>query len=768
MLEPRRLAARMAARRVAEEMGERPGETVGWQVRFEEVAGPRTRLRYVTEGLLTRRLVADPALPGVSAVVLDEFHERHLQGDLALALLRRLQETSRPDLRLVVMSATLDAAPVARLPGRAVGPVGGAPLRGRGRAPLARRRRPRRSAGGPGGLGGPPGGRPSRPGDVLVFLPGMAEIRRAAQACAPLASRLGLDLLPLHGDLSPGGAGPGGAPGPAPQGGPLHQRGRELGHHRRRHRGDRRGAGPGGLPLPLVRAPPAGGPPGLAGLGHPARRARRADRAGPLPAPLHPPRLRHPPRVRRPGDPARGPLRDAPRRGLAWTGRSFAGSTPRRSPPPRPPATCSADLGALDAGGAVTPMGRRLLRFPLHPRLARLVVEADDRGAGPAGALLAALLAERDVRERSPDRGRGAPPTGPSDLLELAHLVEQAARARFDPDRLRSLGLSPGAAQAVERSRRQIAQLLGRGAGRAGRPCRGLRRRRCSSPHAGRLPGPRGAAARPGQPRGGARRRGIGPARRGERGARGPAPRGDRRRRAARPARPGSRRPASGRGGPGARPRRLGGHAGDDPGALPRRPALGGGALLERRGRSGSTRSSGCATATSSSRRPASPHPDPERAAALLAEEALARGSARLRATEGELDALLARVAFAARAAPESGLAPLSEEDVAAALREACTGRRSFAELREAGLADASSAACRPGARALLERLAPERITLGRGPGRPGELRGGRRAALGGEPPPGLLRRRRGARPSARDACRSCSTCSPPTCARCR
>ncbi|HEY6099823.1 MAG TPA: DEAD/DEAH box helicase, partial [Anaeromyxobacter sp.] len=114
VLEPRRLAARLAARRVAEEMGERPGETVGWQVRFEEVAGPRTRLRYVTEGLLTRRLLGEPTLPGVGAVVLDELHERHLQGDLALALLRRLQRTSRPDLKLVAMSATLDAGPVAR------------------------------------------------------------------------------------------------------------------------------------------------------------------------------------------------------------------------------------------------------------------------------------------------------------------------------------------------------------------------------------------------------------------------------------------------------------------------------------------------------------------------------------------------------------------------------------------------------------------------------------------------------------------------------
>ncbi|HEV2704924.1 MAG TPA: DEAD/DEAH box helicase, partial [Pyrinomonadaceae bacterium] len=114
VLEPRRLAARMAARRVAEERGEALGETVGYQVRFDEVAGARTRLRFVTEGVLTRRLLTDPQLERVGAVVLDEFHERHLQADLALALLRRLKRLSRPDLRLVAMSATLDAAPVAR------------------------------------------------------------------------------------------------------------------------------------------------------------------------------------------------------------------------------------------------------------------------------------------------------------------------------------------------------------------------------------------------------------------------------------------------------------------------------------------------------------------------------------------------------------------------------------------------------------------------------------------------------------------------------
>src|SRR5271154_686786 len=107
VLEPRRLAARMAARRVASELWEKLGETVGYQVRFEDVSGPRTRLRFLTEGVLTRRLLSDPRLNGVGVVVLDEFHERHLDGDLALALVSRLE------VRIVIMSATLDAQPVA-------------------------------------------------------------------------------------------------------------------------------------------------------------------------------------------------------------------------------------------------------------------------------------------------------------------------------------------------------------------------------------------------------------------------------------------------------------------------------------------------------------------------------------------------------------------------------------------------------------------------------------------------------------------------------
>jgi ATP-dependent helicase HrpB len=203
VLEPRRIAARMAARRVAWEMGEEAGETVGYQVRFEEVSGPRTRLRFVTEGVLTRRLISDPSLKGVDAVVLDEFHERHLEGDLALALLKRLQRT-RPDLKIVVMSATLDAAPVAQYLEEA--PT----LRSEGRLfelsieHLPHSPKPldaqvsdavellvnRASRG-------------ANAENILVFLPGAAEIRRAMRACEKVAHRAGLLVLPLHGDLSP-------------------------------------------------------------------------------------------------------------------------------------------------------------------------------------------------------------------------------------------------------------------------------------------------------------------------------------------------------------------------------------------------------------------------------------------------------------------------------------------------------------------------------------------------------------------------------------
>lgn len=198
VLEPRRIAARMAARRVAAELNEAVGETVGYQVRFEERISPRTRLRFVTEGILTRRLLTDPTLKGVDAVVLDEFHERHLESDLALALLKRLQQ-SRPQFHIVVMSATLDAGPIAAY-------LGGCPvLRSEGRQfslsinyspyspdPLqvqVRRAVERLDT-------------EHRSGNTLVFLPGIAEIRRATRECETVANQMGMLVLPLHGDLS--------------------------------------------------------------------------------------------------------------------------------------------------------------------------------------------------------------------------------------------------------------------------------------------------------------------------------------------------------------------------------------------------------------------------------------------------------------------------------------------------------------------------------------------------------------------------------------
>jgi ATP-dependent helicase HrpB len=199
VLEPRRIAARLAARRVAWEAGETAGETIGYQVRFEEAVGPRTRLRFVTEGVLTRRLLTDPELRGVDAVVLDEFHERHLESDLALTLLKRLQR-SRTDLRIVVMSATLDAAPVAQY-------LGGCPvLRSEGRHfDLSIRHLPYSAKSLEAQLtealelliAEEPAG------DVLAFLPGAAEIRRAMRETQGVARRADLLVLPLHGDLTP-------------------------------------------------------------------------------------------------------------------------------------------------------------------------------------------------------------------------------------------------------------------------------------------------------------------------------------------------------------------------------------------------------------------------------------------------------------------------------------------------------------------------------------------------------------------------------------
>ncbi len=197
LLEPRRVAARAVAGFMAESLGETAGETVGYRIRFESRVGPRSRIEVLTEGLLTRRLQDDPLLEGVGAIVFDEFHERHLAGDLGLALALDVQASVRPDLRLLLMSATLDGerlaswldAPRVSSAGRSF-PV-----------TVQHRPAPRELALEPHIARLVTEALAAHAGDVLVFLPGQREI---AKVMALLASRVDaalVEVLPLHGEL---------------------------------------------------------------------------------------------------------------------------------------------------------------------------------------------------------------------------------------------------------------------------------------------------------------------------------------------------------------------------------------------------------------------------------------------------------------------------------------------------------------------------------------------------------------------------------------
>ncbi|WP_242395756.1 ATP-dependent helicase HrpB [Anaeromyxobacter oryzisoli] len=714
VLEPRRLAARMAARRVAEELGERPGETVGYQVRFDEVAGPRTRIRYVTEGLLTRRLLSAPTLPGVGAVVLDEFHERHLPGDLALAFLRRLQRTARPDLRLVAMSATLDAAPVARY-------LDAASVRSEGRrfdvaveylsAEEAARpdvrldalvaRAVRRLH------------REGLDGDVLVFLPGAAEIRWAREALGSWAQEAGVDLLPLHGDLPPEEQDRAVRPGP--------RRKVILSTNVAETSVTIEGVVAvvdSGLARVASHSPWSGLPTLEVRRVSRASAAQRAGRAGRT-RPGRALRLytRHDHDGRPEFDVPEVLREDLSETVLALAGLGVAGDLEWFEPPPAPALAAARALlqrlGALEPAGALTPLGRRMLAYPAHPRLARLVVEAAARGAPEEGALVAALLGERDLRDRRALGGVSLPPTGPSDLLELAQAFEEARAARFDPDRLRRMGVHPGAAQAVERSRRSLARLARRtGADPGATPA--AREEAILAATLAAYPDRVGRRRAPGSDEivlvgGGSAR--LDPAsvvreapllvavdaeeRRGDRHG---------------PGAPGAGRGAEVR-------VRLASAVSQEllldlsPDALRYEEAISWNAGAER------------VEATERLlyedlvlEETRAPRPDPRRVAERLAAEALAVG-ARAFAPEGALDRLLARLAFAAQHAPDAGLAPPTEADLEAALRDAAQGRRSFAELREADLPGALLGRLDPRARAALERLAPERLTLPGGRG---------------------------------------------------
>jgi ATP-dependent helicase HrpB len=202
-LQPRRLAARLLAARVADELGVELGREVGYQVRFENAAGPATRIKFETEGILLRQMIQDPALHGIQALIFDEFHERHLYGDVTLARALDIQEKSRPDLLILVMSATLDAAVLEKY----LRPC--EVLRSEGRTyPVNIEYLPRGS-----GANAPPVWEVAAEafskraknvgGDVLVFMPGGYEIHRTIEAIRQRSESRGYLLLPLHGELPP-------------------------------------------------------------------------------------------------------------------------------------------------------------------------------------------------------------------------------------------------------------------------------------------------------------------------------------------------------------------------------------------------------------------------------------------------------------------------------------------------------------------------------------------------------------------------------------
>ncbi len=465
VLEPRRLAARLAARRVADELGERVGETIGYTVRFEDASSARTRVRFVTEGVLTRRLLADPQLRGVSAVLLDEFHERHLQGDVALALLKRMQQTTRPDLRVIAMSATLDAGPVAAFLGCSV-------VRSEGKrfdvalehlaAPddrkldlqVASAVRALVNAG--------------LDGHVLVFLPGAAEIRRATEACAKLAAENDLALVPLHGDLPPA------------------DQDRAVGQSSRRKIILSTNVAESSVTIEgivavidsglvrVVRHAPWSGLPALAvektSRASATQRAGRAGRTRPGRAL----------RLYTKADFDARPEHETPeilRVDLSQTVLELAASGARAREvvwldPPKADALSAAEellgrLGAIEASGAISEIGRRMLAFPLHPRQARMLVEAERRGVGDDGAVLAALVGERDLRAGAKTRfdQAGGPrsldvATETSDLLGLLDRFREAEDSGFAAHAIRAIGLDQGAVHAVERAQKQLRRIV--------------------------------------------------------------------------------------------------------------------------------------------------------------------------------------------------------------------------------------------------------------------------------------------------------------------
>ena len=398
MLEPRRLATRAAARYMAQMLGESVGRTVGYRVRLDTKVGPETRIEIVTDGILTRLLRHDPSLASYGLVIFDEFHERSLQGDLGLALARESQRLFRPDLRLLIMSATLDCSAVSRL-------LNDAPIIvSEGRSYSVRTSYAVRPITGPiepAVVSAVRRTLAEESGSILVFLPGMAEIRRVERRLreSPLAA--GVEVYPLHGDLPQETQEA--AISPAPTGRRKIVLATSIAETSLTIEGIRIVVDAG-----LMRVPRFSPRTGLTRLETVRVTQDAADqrrgRAGRLESGVcyrlwteaeHQSLL-----PRRTAEILEADLASLVLELAEW-GAGDASDLTWLDPPPTGALIQArrllVRLGAFDESASITAHGRRLVDLTLHPRLAHMILKAMPLGQGGQACDLAALLSERDI-----------------------------------------------------------------------------------------------------------------------------------------------------------------------------------------------------------------------------------------------------------------------------------------------------------------------------------------------------------------------------------